>query len=118
MVWHHRRDSVRAFWKQQVGYGRAEALLERKWPEKYNLAGHASWSGRVYGKGLAQVLGRPSRIYYGRGGSAPFQRLCEPPAGGFLSLPLVPGWDPGVIAPLPLSALRAPWTPPLFALPL
>src|SRR6184192_3753850 len=39
MGWHHRRDSVRAFWKQQVGYGKAEALLERKWPEKYNVAG-------------------------------------------------------------------------------
>src|SRR5439155_12924052 len=30
MVWHHRRNSVAAYWKQQVGYGRAEALLERK----------------------------------------------------------------------------------------
>jgi len=30
MVWHHRRNSVRTYWKQQRGYGRAEALLERK----------------------------------------------------------------------------------------
>ena len=29
------------FWRQQRGYGRAEALLERKWPEKYNRRGHA-----------------------------------------------------------------------------
>jgi GT2 family glycosyltransferase len=40
LVWHHRRDSIRAYWKQQKGYGKAEALLERKWPEKYNAAGH------------------------------------------------------------------------------
>ena len=36
--------------RQQVGYGKAEALLERKWPEKYNAAGHATWSGRLYGR--------------------------------------------------------------------
>src|SRR6266545_4309085 len=32
VVWHHRRNSVRAYWRQQRGYGEAEALLERKWP--------------------------------------------------------------------------------------
>src|SRR5207249_4704602 len=65
MVWHHRRNSLRAFWKQQVGYGKSEALLERKWPDKYNAAGHPTWSGRVYGSQLRWMLGRPSRIYYG-----------------------------------------------------
>src|SRR5207249_3055282 len=44
VVWHHRRDSVRAFWKQQKGYGRAEALLAAKGPEKYNCAWHPAWS--------------------------------------------------------------------------
>jgi GT2 family glycosyltransferase len=29
MVWHHRRDSFRAFWRQQRGYGRAEARRGR-----------------------------------------------------------------------------------------
>src|SRR5213593_1614366 len=72
VVWHHRRNSLRAYWKQQVGYGRAEGLLERKWPEKYNALGHLSWAGRVYGKGLTQLLGRAGRIYHGARGSAPF----------------------------------------------
>ena len=117
MVWHHRRNSVRAFWKQQVGYGRSEALLERKWPEKYNVAGHAGWSGRIYGQGLARALFRPSRIYYGTWGSAPFQRLCEPPGGGLLSLSLMPEWYLVIVALLALSALGALWTPLLFALP-
>src|SRR5262249_23940672 len=40
MVWHHHRHSIRAYWKQQLGYGHAEAMLERKWPEKYNAFGH------------------------------------------------------------------------------
>ena len=46
VVWHHRRNSLQAYWKQQCGYGKAEALLERKWPSKYNAAGHLAWSGR------------------------------------------------------------------------
>src|SRR5262249_21365247 len=32
VVWHHRRNSIRAYWRQQRGYGKAEALLEQKWP--------------------------------------------------------------------------------------
>ena len=57
MVWHHRRNSIRAYWKQQINYGKAEALLERKWPEKYNAAGHLTWTGRVYGNGHTSLLG-------------------------------------------------------------
>jgi O-antigen biosynthesis protein len=74
MVWHHRRNSVRAYWKQQKGYGKAEALLERKWPSKYNIAGHVTWSGRLYGRGVTQPLGR-WRVYNGVWGRALFQRL-------------------------------------------
>src|SRR5213082_3648088 len=56
LVWHHRRNSLRTYWKQQIGYGRAEAMLERKWPEKYNGPGHVRWSGRIYGSGLTRAL--------------------------------------------------------------
>src|SRR5438552_3396204 len=61
MVWHHRRNSIRAYWRQQKGYGRAEALLQQKWPEKYNLAGYFSWTGRIYGKGVVKALGQVNR---------------------------------------------------------
>lgn len=30
MDWHHRRNSLSMYWKQQQGYGKAEALLEEK----------------------------------------------------------------------------------------
>jgi hypothetical protein len=63
VVWHHRRNSVLMYWKQQYGYGRAEALLQHKWPEKYNMLGHSAGSGRVYGKGQMPFLGVVSRIY-------------------------------------------------------
>ena len=32
VVWHHRRNSVRTYWRQQLGYGKAEALLKRNGP--------------------------------------------------------------------------------------
>ena len=43
------------------GTARAEALLERKWPEKYNGAGHVSWAGRLYGLGLHPDDPAPAR---------------------------------------------------------
>ena len=118
MVWHHRRNSVRAYWKQQQGYGKAEALLERKWPEKYNAAGHVTWGGRVYGKGLASILGRGGRIYHGIWGVAPFQSIYERSPGLWGSLPLMPEWSLLVIALGCLSTLAILWGPLLCAVPL
>lgn len=93
MDWHHRRNSIRTYWKQQKGYGKAEALLEEKWPERYNPAGHLTWGGRLYGRGwtLTALPGK-WRIYHGTWGSAPFQSLYQSPSGGWLSLPLMPEW--------------------------
>jgi GT2 family glycosyltransferase len=92
VVWHHRRGSVAAYWKQQVNYGRAEAQLERKWPDKYNLMGHIAWAGRLYERALAGLtLGR-SRIYYGPCGSADFQQLQHSAPQIWGSLPLLPEW--------------------------
>ena len=119
MVWHHRRNSVRAYWKQQKGYGKAEALLERKWPQKYNPIGHLTWNGRLYGKGLTKSFGwRKSRIYHGTWGSAPFQSLYGPRTGILESLPLMPEWYMVNIALAVLSALGLIWKPLLLALPL
>jgi GT2 family glycosyltransferase len=120
MVWHHRRNSVRAYWKQQVGYGKAEALLARKWPEKYNLAGHARWSGRLYGVGLLRSLASPRHIYHGSWGSAPYQSVYEPAPEGVRALLLMPEWYLAVAALAMLSAvdLFLPFVMllPLFAL--
>lgn len=90
VVWHHRRNSVWAYWRQQKGYGRAEALLEKKWPEKYNQAGHLTWVGRVYGN--PRVRWRTGRIYHGTWGLAPFQSLYEPTPAVIESLFLMPEW--------------------------
>jgi GT2 family glycosyltransferase len=63
-IWHRRRNSVRAYWRQQIGYGKAEALLERKWPQKYNDIGYISWNGRIYGKGLTKSLEKLANILW------------------------------------------------------
>jgi hypothetical protein len=116
MVWHHRRNSVRAYWRQQKNYGKAEAMLERKWPAKFSSAGHPAWAGRVYGKGhTAGVQIWRTRIYQGIWGSAPFQAVYEPPATMWEFLPLMPEWylvNAALTATILLGLL---WTPLLGA---
>ena len=118
MVWHHRRNSVQAYWKQQKNYGKAEALLERKWPEKYGPSGNLLWAGRLYGKGLTQMLGQKRRIYHGTWGSALFQSIYQPPSGALASLTLMPEWYLVFIALAALALLGIFWTLLLLALPL
>jgi GT2 family glycosyltransferase len=119
VVWHHRRNSVRAYWKQQRGYGKAEALLEGKWREKYNTAGHVAWTGRMYGRGLPQALGwRRARIYQGSWGSAPFQAMYHSQPSALTSLILMPEWYLVITALAALSAQAASWSWLLPALPL
>jgi O-antigen biosynthesis protein len=118
MVWHHRRDSVHAYWKQQTGYGRAEALLEQKWPERYNSAGHIRWGGRIYGQVSGPILGWRSRVYHGEWGMAPFQSLYQPGCQTWLKLPLMPEWYLLVALLGSLAALGLFWPPLVGALPL
>jgi GT2 family glycosyltransferase len=118
MVWHHRRGSVRTYWRQQVGYGRAEALLEDKWPERYNALGHVTWGGRIYGAGLARPwpLGR-NRIYHGSWGVAPYQRMYERPAGWMAAIVLTPEWYLGVLALGLVGVAGITWAPLRWAIP-
>ena len=120
VVWHHRRNSVRTYWKQQKGYGKAEALLERKWPQRYNANGHLSWQGRLYGRGWTLSLDHlGGRIYRGMWNTAPFQSLYQRTPSPWMSLPLMPEWLLGVAAFAVLSLLGLGWQPLLaVALPL
>lgn len=118
MVWHHPRDSVRAYWRQQKGYGRAEAVLEQKWPERYNAAGHLSWRGRLYGGAAFPGLWRRRRVRYGTWGSRLFQSVYEPAQGMLAALPLMPEWYLLIAALAAIAALGALWPPLLLTLPL
>ncbi len=119
VVWHHRRNSVRTYWKQQKGYGKAEALLEEKWPERYNSLGHLSWGGRLYGRGLVKMLSfQQERIYHGTGGQALFQSIYQPATNVFSALPTMPEWYLLILVTAGMSALGLFWNPALLALPL
>jgi len=118
VVWHHPRDSIGAFWRQQRGYGGAEALLETKWPEKYNGAGHVTWGGRVYGPPSVIFPGLRSRVYQGTWGEAPFQRLESHGSPGILEIAAMPEWYLLIVVLAGLAALGTLWHPLLWALPL
>lgn len=119
MDWHHRRNSLKMYWKQQLGYGKAEALLEEKWPEKYNTAGHVTWTGRLYGKGLTElVMPLRWRVYHGTWNSALFQSVYQPAAGTWVSLPLMPEWYLVIAVLAVLSVMGLLWSPLLWAVPL
>jgi GT2 family glycosyltransferase len=72
-VWHHRRGSTRAYLRQQRGYGRADALVATRHPDRVNAVGAARWSGRIY-RPTSGALAR-QRVYRGPFATAPFQSV-------------------------------------------
>ena len=119
LVWHHRRRSVRGYWKQQRGYGQAEADLERKWPEKYTTGGHVTWRGRIYGDGFAgKSASRRWRIYYGSWGGGLFQSIYHPAGRASEFMPLLPEWYLVIAGLAVLSGIGLAWSPLLVAVPL
>jgi O-antigen biosynthesis protein len=118
MVWHRRRDSVRAYVHQQRGYGRAEAVLERKWPERHNAFGYLSWRGQLYGPRSLRSLAVRTSVYHGRWGSAPFQSLYQRSGGRIGDITTTPEWYLLTAALGVLAALGAVWAPLLLLLPL
>ena len=117
MVWHRRRTTVRRFWRQQRGYGRAEALLERKWPDKYNMPGHPTWGGRLYGRGVGALL-RRSRVYHGVWGTGAFQPEIPAAGGDLVQLTAAPEWYMMLGLLLCLGLLGVAWAPLQACLPL
>lgn len=118
VVWHHPRSSVTAFMRQQRGYGVAEALLEDKWPDKYNLVGHPRWSGRVYASIGRPLFGRMHRVYHGVWGAAPFQGRDSVEPKAWLGLLSSPEWLVFALLLCLLSVLGFTWHPMLWMAPL
>lgn len=80
MVWHHRRSTLKAYLRQQKGYGEAEGLLKRKHPEKFRgFRDDLSWVGRIYTRaGLGLKVGDPV-VHYGVFGAGLFQTIYSAP---------------------------------------
>lgn len=111
VVWHGARKTLFAYWKQQAGYGKAEALLAVKWPDKYSPAGHSNWTGRVYGKSARLWPNFGARIYSGIRGSAPFQFIYGHSAGVLESLLTTPEWYLLISCFGVLSGIGVIWRP-------
>jgi glycosyltransferase involved in cell wall biosynthesis len=77
-VWHHRRPGIGAYLRQQRGYGRSEALVEQRHPDRFTSLGTARWRGRIYNS-LVPGPFRP-RVYRGLYGAASYQSVYG--AGG------------------------------------
>lgn len=73
-VWHYRRNSIKAYLKQQRGYGEAEALLKYKHPDHFNTLGAGLWHGRIYGADIGVKFERDV-IYHGVFGTGFFQTI-------------------------------------------
>ena len=94
LVWHYRRNTVKAYFGQQRGYGKAEALVYARHPLRFNLFGQAKWLGRIYGDLSASLLlSRRPLIYSGVFGRGMFQTMYEPPSSMAAYLPLSFEWN-------------------------
>ncbi len=79
IVWHYRRFTIRAFLKQQRGYGEAESLLRFKHLIFFGPTGTAKWRGQIYGTPrFSWFLGSPI-IYHGVFGEGFFQSIYPTP---------------------------------------
>jgi glycosyltransferase involved in cell wall biosynthesis len=116
-VWHYRRNTVKAYLKQQMGYGKAEALLYFKHPYRFNMLGQSRWLGRIYGELTTAVLSRRPVIYFGAFGRGLFQSMYEPASSLLSYLPFTLEWN-AIALLLFLSALVSPRILPIAALPL
>jgi O-antigen biosynthesis protein len=120
IVWHFRRNTVRAYIGQQKGYGKAEALVYAKHPFRFNLLGQAKWLGRIYGDlSAALLLSRKPVIYSGVFGRGLFQTMYEPPSSLTSLLPLTFEWSLAALLLAPAGILIGGWfwllTVPLLA---
>jgi hypothetical protein len=92
-VWHHRRQTPRTYFRQQMGYGDAEALLRFKHPERFNGQGHGKWRGVLYGPSLQGLVLDEAIIYRGTYGTGFFQCIYQPGPAHWAMLPATLEWQ-------------------------
>ena len=116
LVWHHRRASVRAYWRQQVGYGEGETWLDAHHPEKF-LAGQMVWRGRIYSPLPFLRVAAEQRVNTGVWGTAAFPSVYATHAHQWHYLPHTPAWMMASLVLLfvgvfgPLTGMDAAWLP-------
>lgn len=110
LVWHHHRASVKAYWRQQIGYGEGELWLAPHHPDKFQ-GRHVLWRGRIYSPlPFVRSLFRP-RINAGLWGSAAFPSVYFTGAPASSYLPHAVQWQASWMLLLAsgLLGLLTPW---------
>jgi GT2 family glycosyltransferase len=117
LVWHHHRASIRAYWRQQVGYGEGEVWLQPHHPDKF-VGSRIQWRGHVYSPlpFVRSLFG--TRVNAGPWGTAAFPSVYSTGAPPWLFAPHTLTWQAGAIllllAGLVLSfTTNDPWARPL-----
>lgn len=109
-VWHYRRNTVKAYLKQQRGYGTAEAMLKYKHPDHFNALGASFWRGRIYGTDEVGVKVGGDVVYHGVFGTGLFQTIYRKPASMLAAMLMSIEWHMLAV----FIGLLALAVPPLF----
>jgi O-antigen biosynthesis protein len=97
VVWHHRRNTPRAYFRQQAGYGEAEALLWFDHPDRFNRLGEARWRGVVYGAFARSLRVGGGAVFHGRFGAGLFQTIYQRTAAHWSWLPATLEWQVAIV---------------------
>ncbi|MBS0659199.1 MAG: glycosyltransferase [Verrucomicrobia bacterium] len=79
IVWHYRRFTLKAFKKQQEGYGEAESMLRFQHLIFFGPTGTAQWKGNIYGTPRFTWLVNKPIVYHGIFGHGLFQSIYPTP---------------------------------------
>ncbi len=109
LVWHRHRSTVRAYLRQQVGYGEGETWLREHHPEKF-IRGHVLWSGHIYSPLPFVRSLSATRVNAGTFGTASFPSVYRTDAHPFAYMPHSGRWQAGSLAMIAAGAI-AGFTP-------
>ncbi|MGO9268030.1 MAG: glycosyltransferase [Candidatus Binataceae bacterium] len=101
-VWHFRRNTVKAYYGQQRGYGKAEAMLFPKYPERFNALGQIRWRGTIPGIARTYPGGALNRVGWTHR-TDELQAVADAPLSVAKVLPLTAEWNAGCVVALALS---------------
>ncbi|MBV8358072.1 MAG: glycosyltransferase, partial [Deltaproteobacteria bacterium] len=113
-VWHFRRNTVNAYYRQQRGYGKAEAMLYFKYPERFNVLGQIKWNGTIPGIARTVPGGGRLRVRWVRSAEQ-FQRVDEMPLSVLKVAPMTAEWNLAAAALVVLSLLLGVTIAPALA---
>ncbi len=103
-VWHHRRFTLKAYLRQQIGYGKAEAMLMPLHPKRFRGLGGAIWNGNVY---TSQLIGE-GVVYHGHYGYEPYQLIYPESSLGLGGVTLHILWWASFLVSIALAWI-SPW---------